>query len=156
GLLVGGQPGFQVEYEDAVTGNFALVVGLVLVGTLGVLVIAFRSILIPLKATALNLLSVAAGFGALVLVFQQGHGAALVGIDGPTAAVFPVIPALVFCAVFGLSMDYEVFLVSRVAELRRGGLPEAEALAEGLAQTGGLISSAAAVMIVVFAAFALG
>ena len=156
GLLIGGQPAFQVEYEDAVTGSFILVVGLVLVGTLIALMARFRSILIPLKAVALNLLSVAAGFGALVLVIQDGHGAALLGIAGATGAVFPVVPALVFCAVFGLSMDYEVFLVSRVAELRRAGLDEGEAVAHGLARTGRLITGAAAVMIVIFAAFALG
>ena len=66
------------------------------------------------------------------------------------------MPPLVFCTVFGLSMDYEVFLVSRVAEARRGGMPEAEALAEGLARTGGVITSAAAIMIAVFASFTLG
>jgi RND superfamily putative drug exporter len=156
GLLIGGQPAFQVEYEDAVTGSFTLVAGLVLVGTFIALMARFRSILVPLKAVALNLLSVAAGFGALVVVIQDGHGAALLGIAGASGAVFPVVPALVFCAVFGLSMDYEIFLVSRVAELRRAGLDEGEAVAQGLARTGRLITGAAAVMIVIFAAFALG
>ena len=74
------------------------------------------------SSPALNLLSVAAAFGALVLVFQDGHGARLLGLAAPLDGVFPIVPALVFCTVFGLSMDYEVFLVARVAEARRAGL----------------------------------
>jgi RND superfamily putative drug exporter len=120
------------------------------------LIVCFRSVLIPLKAVALNLLSVAAGFGAVVLVFQDGFAAGLLGLDEPLGAIFPVIPALVFCAVFGLSMDYELFLVTRVAELRRAGLSERESVAQALAGTGRVITGAAAVMIFVFAAFALG
>jgi RND superfamily putative drug exporter len=104
----------------------------------------------------LNLLSVGAAFGALVLVFQDGHGVSLFGLAGPTGSVFPIIPVLVFCIVFGLSMDYEVILVARVAEARRGGLNESDAIAEGLARTATVITSAAAIMIVVFAGFALG
>ncbi len=104
----------------------------------------------------LNLLSVGASFGALVLVFQDGWGARWLGLAGPTGSVFPIIPVLVFCIVFGLSMDYEVILVARVAEARRGGLGESEAIAEGLARTATVITSAAAIMIVVFAGFTLG
>jgi len=118
------------------------------------LMVGFRSVLIPVKALALNLLSVAAAFGAVVLVFQDGHGGAVLGIDSPLGGVFPAIPILVFCIVFGLSMDYEVFLVSRVAEARRT-LGESAAIVEGLARTGGVITSAAAIMIVVFAAFTM-
>ncbi|PYP07917.1 MAG: hypothetical protein DMD56_13950 [Gemmatimonadetes bacterium] len=109
-----------------------------------------------LKAVCLNLLSVAAGFGAVVLVFQDGVGAALLGLEAPLDAVFTIVPTLVFCTVFGLSMDYEIFLVARVAEARRSGLDERAAIVEGLAQTGPVITSAAAVMVVVFAAFTLG
>ena len=116
----------------------------------------FRSLLVAVKAVLLNLLSVGAAFGALVLVFQEGHGASLFGLAGPTGSVFPIIPVLVFCIVFGLSMDYEVILVARVAEARRGGLDESSAIAEGLARTATVITSAAAIMIVVFAGFALG
>ena len=129
---------------------------LVVATTLVVLFLAFRSVLVPLKAVALNLLSVSGAFGALVLVFQDGHGARLLGLAAPLDGVFPIVPALVFCTVFGLSMDYEVFLVARVAEARRAGLSEDEALAEGLARTGPVITSAAAIMIAVFAAFTLG
>jgi RND superfamily putative drug exporter len=155
-LLVGGLPAFNADYEDAVEGRMRLVVALVVATTLLVLLLSFRSALVPLKAVALNLLSVSGAFGALVLVFQDGHGARLLGLDRPLDGVFPIVPALVFCTVFGLSMDYEVFLVARVAEARRAGLSEDEALAEGLARTGPVITSAAAIMIAVFASFTLG
>jgi RND superfamily putative drug exporter len=155
-LRVGGLPAFDADYEDAVGSEMPLVGGLVVATTLVVLLLAFRSLLVPLKAVALNLLAVSCAFGALVLVFQDGHGVRLLGLDGPLDGVFPIVPPLVFCTVFGLSMDYEVFLVARVAEARRAGLAEDEALAEGLARTGPLITSAAAIMIAVFAAFTLG
>jgi RND superfamily putative drug exporter len=155
-LRVGGLPGFNVDYEDAVAGRSPAVVGLVVAGTLLALLASFRSVLVPLKAVALNLLSVAAAFGVVVLVFQEGHLARWVGLSGPTGGLFPAVPLLVFAIVFGLSMDYEVFLVARVAEARKAGLPEAAALAEGMARTGGVITSAAAIMITVFGAFALG
>ena len=155
-LRVGGLPGFNVDYEDAVAGRSWAVVALVVAGTLVALLVSFRSVLVPLKAVARNLLSVAAAFGAVVLVFQEGHGAAWVGLSGPTGGLFPAVPLLVFAIVFGLSMDYEVFLVARVAEARQAGLTEAAALAFGMARTGGVITSAAAIMIAVFGAFALG
>ena len=155
-LRVGGMPAFNADYEDAIAGATPRVVALVLAGTLLALAVGFRSILIPIKALLLNLLSVAAALGAVVLVFQDGHGAAVVGMPGAMGSLFPALPVLVFCIVFGLSMDYEVFLVARVAEARRAGATEGDAIADGLARTGGVITSAAAVMIVVFAAFMLG
>ena len=109
-----------------------------------------------MKAIALKLLSVAASFGALVLVFQDGHGSRLFGISEGTGSIFPIVPVVAFAIVFGLSMDYEVFLVARVLEERRSGMAEGEAIPEGLARTAGLITSAAAIMIVVFAAFTFG
>ena len=153
---VGGLPAFHVDYEDAVAGRLPLVAGLVVGATFLALLLAFRSLLVPLKAVLLNLLAVSAAFGALVLVFQDGVLAPLLGLDGPLDGVFPIVPPLVFCTVFGLSMDYEVFLVARVAEARRAGMGEDDALAEGLARTGGVITSAAAIMIAVFASFAGG
>ena len=99
-------------------------IAVVLLATLVALFAGFRSLLVPLKAVLLNLLSVAAAFGALVLVFQDGHGVSLLGLAGPVDGVFPIVPALVFCSVFGLSMDYEVFLVARVREERRAGRSE--------------------------------
>ncbi len=155
-LRVGGLPAFNADYEDAIAGRFMWIGVLIVLGTLVALAVGFHSVLVPLKAIALNLLSVAGSFGALVLVFQDGYGVRWLGLPGPIDGVFPLVPVLVFCTVFGLSLDYEVFLVSRVAEGRRQGLSEEAALAEGLARTAGLITSAAAVMVAVFAAFTLG
>jgi RND superfamily putative drug exporter len=155
-ILVGGLPAFHVDYQERVSGYLPMVVVLVVAGTFVALFIGFRSLLIPVKALALNLLSVAAAFGVVKLVFQDGLALAALGLEQPISAVFPVIPTLVFCTVFGLSMDYEVFLVARVAELRRQGVSEPDALAQGLAFSAPVISSAAAIMVVVFGAFALG
>jgi len=129
---------------------------LVICGTFVALLIGFRSVLIPIKAVLLNLLSVFPSFGATVLVFQDGFGSKLFGVAHPVDGLFPAVPVIVFCLVFGLSMDYEVFLVARVAEAHRAGLGTVDALADGVARTGGVITSAAAVMIVVFTSFTLG
>lgn len=155
-LDVGGLPALNVDYADATTGRLWNVVLYVVVVTMIALLIGFRSVLIALKAVALNLVSVAAAFGAVVLVFQDGIGVRFLGLSAPLDGTFSAIPLMVFCVVFGLSMDYEVFLVARVAEARRNGADDSEAIAEGLARTGGLITSAAAIMIVVFAGFTLG
>ncbi len=155
-MRVGGQPAFDADYEDVVSEHFRLVIGLVVGCTFVALFAGFRSLMIAVKAVLLNLLSVGAAFGALVLVFQEGWGASLFGLDGATGSVFPIIPVIVFCIVFGLSMDYEVILVARVAEARRAGFEESPAIAEGLARSATVITNAAAIMIVVFAGFTLG
>jgi putative drug exporter of the RND superfamily len=155
-MRIGGRPAFDADYEDVVARHFRRVVLLVVGCTFLALFAGFRSLLVAIKAVLLNLLSVGAAFGALVLVFQEGWGARWLGLDGPTGSVFPIIPVLVFCIVFGLSMDYEVILVARVAEARRSGLDESDAIAEGLARTATVITSAAAIMIAVFAGFTLG
>jgi putative drug exporter of the RND superfamily len=155
-VRVGGIPALNADYNFVVGDRLPSVMVFVVGGTLLALLIAFRSIFAAVKAILLNLLSVAAAFGALVLVFQDGHGSGLVGISGGTGSVFPIVPILAFAIVFGLSMDYEIFLVARVFEARRSGLSEKEAIVEGLARTGSLITSAAAIMVVVFAAFTLG
>jgi RND superfamily putative drug exporter len=155
-LIVGGLPAFNVDYGDAIRRATPLVVGLVVFGTFVALMVGFRSALVPLKAIVLNLLSVAAAFGAVVLVFQRGIGSGYLGVPVALDGIFPAVPLLVFCTVFGLSMDYEVFLVSRVAEARRAGMSESDAVVEGVTRTGGVITSAAVVMIVVFAAFTMG
>ncbi len=153
---VGGLPAFNVDYRNAIERQVPLVVLLVIGGTFLALLVGFRSILIPLKAVALNLLTVGASIGALTLVFQDGHGSWVLGVDGGVGSVFPLVPILVFCTTFGLSIDYEVFLVARVAEARRAGLSESEALATGLQGTGQVITRAAVIMVVVFAAFTMG
>ncbi len=155
-FYVGGAPGFNVDYENAIRGALGpLVVGVV-GATLLVLSLAFRSILIPIKAVVLNLLSVAAAFGAVALVFQDGYGSRLVGLPGAMAGGFPIVPVLVFCIVFGLSMDYEVFIVARIAHYRRAGFGDADALVEGLARTGRVITFAALIMVMIFGGFILG
>lgn len=155
-IRVGGIPALNADYNFAVRDRLALVMALVVGGTLLALLVAFRSMFAAVKAIFLNLLSVAAAFGALVLVFQDGHGSGLFGISGGTGSVFPIVPILAFAIVFGLSMDYEIFLVARVLEARRSGLNERDAIVEGLARTGSVITSAASIMVVVFAAFTLG
>jgi RND superfamily putative drug exporter len=155
-LSIGGIPALNADYQSIVAGRMGSVMALVVVGTLLALLGGFRSLFAALKAIFLNLLSVAASFGALVLVFQDGHGSSLLGVHAGTGSVFPIVPIVAFAIVFGLSMDYEVFLVARVLEARRSGLSETDAIPEGLARTAGLITSAAAIMIVVFAAFTFG
>jgi putative drug exporter of the RND superfamily len=155
-LRIGGIPALNADYQTIIGDRFASVMALVVGGTLLALLAGFRSLFAAVKAIALNLLSVAASFGALVLVFQDGHGIRFLGVQAGTGSVFPLVPIVTFAIVFGLSMDYEVFLVARVLEARRSGLSEMDAIPEGLARTAGLITSAAAIMIVVFAAFTFG
>ena len=155
-LLVGGIPALNADYETIIRHRFPSVMALVVGGTLLALLCGFRAIFAAVKAIALNLFSVAAAFGALVVVIQDGHGSRFLGVPGGTGSVFPLVPIVAFAIVFGLSMDYEVFLVARVLEARRSGLSEMDAIPEGMARTAGLITSAAAIMIVVFAAFTFG
>ncbi|SEG15825.1 putative drug exporter of the RND superfamily [Bryocella elongata] len=155
-LLIGGIPALNGDYQTIIEKRFLPVMELVVAGTLLALLAGFRSIFAAIKAILLNLLSVAASFGALVLVFQKGFGSGMLGVPGGTGSVFPLVPIVTFAITFGLSMDYEVFLVARVLEARRSGLSEDEAIPEALARTAGLITSAAAIMIVVFAAFTFG
>src|ERR1700677_1815788 len=155
-LRVGGVPALEEDYESVVKRRLPRVVLGVVLGSLAALLVGLRSLFAAVKAILLNLLSVAASFGALVLVFQDGYGSRVLGVAGPTGSVFPIIPILSFAIVFGLSMDYEVFLVSRVLEERRKGVPERASVIEGLARTAGLITSAAAIMIAVFTAFTVG
>jgi len=155
-LRVGGISALDADYDSIVKARLPGVVLGVILGSLLALLIGLRSLFAAVKAILLNLLSVGASFGALVLVFQDGHGSKLFGLDGPTGTVYPIVPILSFAIVFGLSMDYEVFLVARVLEERRAGLSERSAVIEGLARTAGLITSAAAIMIAIFIAFTVG
>lgn len=152
---VGGQASFYNDFDERLWATYPMAIGFVLLVTFLVLAIAFRSLLVPVKAVLMNLLSVGAGFGAVVAVFQLGWGKALVGLDAPVDAIPLTIPIMVFCVVFGLSMDYEVFLLTRIKEgFDRTGDNRA-ATAEGVAATGGIITSAALIMVAVFGGFAL-
>src|ERR1700683_5471316 len=155
-LRVGGVAALEADYDSVVKERLPRGVLGAILGSLLALLIGLRSLFAAVKAILLNLLSVGASFGALVVFFQEGHGSKLFGLHGPTGTVYPIVPILAFAIVFGLSMDYEVFLVARVLEERRRGLSERAAVIEGLARTAGLITSAAAIMIAVFTAFTVG
>jgi RND superfamily putative drug exporter len=114
----------------------------------------FRSVIIPIKAAILNLLSIGAALGFVTLIFQDGHGAGLLGIG--TGPIESFVPVLMFAIVFGLSMDYEVFLISRVHEEWERTGNASGSVARGLQTTGKVITAAASIMILVFASFALG
>ncbi len=153
-IVVTGYVASALDFQADLMQRFPLLVGIILATTAVMLAIAFRSVLIPIKAIVLNTLSVSATFGLIVFVFQHGYGARLFGLDGPTAAIFVVVPVLVFAVVFGLSMDYEVFLLSRIKEaFDRTGRNDI-ATREGVSATASVITSAALIMILVFGSFA--
>jgi RND superfamily putative drug exporter len=153
-VLVGGYTAGAVDFQDDLLHRFPVLIAMVLGVTAIMLAIAFRSVLVPIKAVIMNSLSVMATFGITVLVFQEGIGGRFFGITQPTSAIFVAIPVLVFAVVFGLSMDYEVFLLSRIKEAFDRSGRNTEATAEGLGATATVITSAALIMIAVFGAFA--
>ena len=116
------------------------------------MLVTFRSIVIPIKAILLNLLSVGAAYGVLVFVFQNGHGESLLGFTS-NGGVTNWLPLFLFVVLFGLSMDYHVFILSRVKELHDRGMPTDEAVRQGISGTAGTVTSAAIVMVGVFAVF---
>jgi len=154
-VLVGGQTAIFEDFSHVLASKLPLFIGVVVLLSFLLLTVVFRSLVIPTMAAAMNLLSVAAGFGVVVAVFQWGWAASLIGLDksGPIEAFVPV---LTFAILFGLSMDYEVFLVSRMYEEWHKRRNNEEAVVHGLAATGRTITAAAAIMVLVFAAFVLG
>lgn len=152
-FLVGGAPANDVDLNAYILARAPAAIAFVLSVTYIVLFVMLRSLVLPLKAVIMNLLSISASFGALVWIFEDGHLVWLLGFEPRPPDVS--VPVLVFCAVFGLSMDYEVLMLSRMREeyLRTGD--NAWAVAEGLERTGRLVTSAAAIMVTVFGAFAL-
>jgi RND superfamily putative drug exporter len=153
-MLVGGFSATNVDLQEDLLARFPLIAGLIFGATAIMLAIAFRSVLIPIKAIMLNTLSVTGTFGLIVLVFQKGFGISLFGLEGGTGAIFIVVPILVFATVFGLSMDYEVFLLSRIKEaFDRTGRND-DATMEGVSATASVITSAALIMLLVFGVFA--
>lgn len=153
-VVVGGFAASSVDLQEHLLRRFPGIVAMILGVTAIMLFIAFRSVLVPLKAVVLNCLSVGAAFGVTVLVFQHGYGSSLFGLEGPTEAIFVVVPVLVFATVFGLSMDYEVFLLTRVKEVFDKTGRNDHATMEGLSATASTITFAAAIMIAVFGVFA--
>lgn len=147
-LLIGGVPKFNQEIFDEIANKVGLVLTVIIVSTFLILMLAFRSILIPIKAILMNIVGLAATFGILVYIFQYGH----FGLEAGTIAL--IIPVIVFSLVFGLSMDYEVFLISRMQEEYASSFDNDRATVEGLATTSKIITSAALIMIVLTGAFA--
>ena len=148
-----GQTAEWRDQADALKANMPPVVAFVLLFAFALMLVAFRSIVIALKAIVLNLLSVAAAYGVLVLVFQHGLGTGVLGI-GSTAGIEAVVPLLLFVILFGLSMDYHVFIISRIRETYDRGKSMDEAVSHGIKSTAGVVTSAALVMVAVFAVFA--
>ena len=153
-LHVGGITAVFEDFGDAISEKLPLFIGVVILLSALLLMAVFRSVLVPLKAIVMNLLSIGAAFGIVVAVFQNGWGASIIGIEdtGPIIAFFPIF---LFSIVFGLSMDYEVFLMSRIHEEWERDNDATEAVTRGLALTGRVITAAAAIMITVFASFLL-
>jgi putative drug exporter of the RND superfamily len=153
---VGGQPAANDDFTDAVYGSFPLMIALITVTTFLLLARAFRSLLLPLKAIVLNVLSVAAAWGVLVLIWQKGYGSELIWDIQATGSIPSWMPLMVFAFLFGLSMDYEVFILSRMREeYDRTGSTET-AVVQGIGRTGRLVTSAALILFLAFSAMASG
>jgi RND superfamily putative drug exporter len=152
-VKVTGDTAFDIDLVNYMINHTPLAIGFVLVTTLIVLAVLLRSVVLPFKAVLMNALSLSAAFGALVWVFDQGHLSSFLGFTpGP---LDPTIPVLLFCVVFGLSMDYEVFLLTRMQEAWHRTGDNRIAVADGLERSGRLVTGAAAIMACVFLAFAL-
>ena len=150
--LVGGGAAGLTDFVDRLYTDFPRAVVIILVATYIVLAILFRSAVLPLKAVVMNVMSLLASFGVLVLVFQDGWLSGLLGFE-PLGFIEATLPIVLFALLFGLSMDYEVFLLSRIMEARDAGANDVDAVALGLARSGRVITSAALVVIVVSLAF---
>ncbi|HYJ66151.1 MAG TPA: MMPL family transporter [Nocardioidaceae bacterium] len=151
---VTGDTAWTADFKDLLAQRMPLVVGFVLVLTVVVFVLAFRSLTIALTAVVLNLLSVAAAYGLLTLVFQHTWAEGLLGFHS-SGAILTWLPLFLFVILFGLSMDYHVFVVSRIREARLAGLTTRDAVAQGITRSAGTVTSAAVVMVAVFSIFAM-
>ena len=154
-VYVGGQTATFIDLSDKVADRLPWFVGAVIVLSVLLLMMVFRSVAVPLKAAVMNLLSIGAAYGVIVAVFQWGWGKGLVGVE-ETVPIVSFMPMMLFAILFGLSMDYEVFLLSRVREEYLQRRDNTAAVIEGISATARVITSAALIMISVFAAFVLG
>jgi putative drug exporter of the RND superfamily len=156
GVRVGGQPASNADFVDAVYGSFPLMIALIAITTFILLARAFRSLLLPLKAILLNVLSIAAAWGVLVLVWQLGYGSEAIWDIQATGSIPSWMPLMIFAFLFGLSMDYEVFILSRMREeYDRTGSTET-AVVQGIGRTGRLVTSAALILFLSFVSMASG
>jgi putative drug exporter of the RND superfamily len=140
------------DFNDSMSSHLPIVFAFVLGLAFLLLLVTFRSIVVPIKAIVLNLLSVGASYGILKLVFQDGHGESLLGFES-TGGITSWLPLFLFVILFGLSMDYHVFILSRIREGVQRGLNTDDAVAQGIKQTAGVVTSAAIVMVAVFSVF---
>jgi uncharacterized membrane protein YdfJ with MMPL/SSD domain len=154
-VAVTGPTAGSKDFIDAMTSHVPIVFLFVLSLAFILLLVTFRSIVVPIKAIILNLLSVGAAYGILKLVFQDGHGEKLLGFQS-VGGIAPWIPLFLFVILFGLSMDYHVFILSRIREAVDRGMSNDDAVAHGIKSTAGVVTSAALVMVAVFGSFALG
>jgi RND superfamily putative drug exporter len=151
---VGGSTAQLLDLADLIGERLPVIIAVVVGLSMLLLLVAFRSVVAPLQAAVVNLLSVGAAYGILTVVFQEGHGATAIGLDGAIPIV-SYVPMMMFAILFGLAMDYQVFLLSRVREEVDAGRSPRQAVIAGLAGTGKVIASAAAIMVAVFASFIL-
>jgi putative drug exporter of the RND superfamily len=151
---VGGQTAGYIDLATQIADKLPLMIAIVVGLSFLVLLVAFRSLLVPIKAAAMNLISVAAAYGVVTAVFQLGWGSSLIGLDH-SIPIVSFVPLLMFAILFGLSMDYEVFLLTQMREHYKAHGDERRAVTEGLANTGRVITSAAAIMVCVFTSFVL-
>jgi uncharacterized membrane protein YdfJ with MMPL/SSD domain len=149
---VSGSAAASTDFRDQLKNRLPLIFGFVFALTFILMLVTFRSIVIPIKAILLNLLSVGAAYGVLVLVFQKGWGESLLGFTS-NGGVTNWLPLFLFVILFGLSMDYHVFILSRVRENHEAGMTTEEAVRRGISSTAGTVTSAAIVMVVVFSVF---
>jgi len=154
-VSIGGSTASTVDFGDVLSSKLPLFIGVVIGLSLLLLAIVFRSILIPAKAAVLNLLSIGAALGVITFIFQDGHLASLIGVE-TTSPIEPFLPVMLFAIIFGLSMDYEVFLVTRMHEEWEHTKDASYAVRHGLALTGKVVMAAAIIMISVFGSFILG
>jgi len=152
-VFITGTVAANIDFSDYLASRTIVFFGVVLALSFLLLMMVFRSLLVPLKAVIMNILSISAAYGLVVALFQWGWGASLFGIDG--APIEPFIPMMLFAVVFGLSMDYEVFLLSRIKEEYEHTGDARNSVADGLAATAGVITAAGAIMVVVFGSFLL-
>jgi uncharacterized membrane protein YdfJ with MMPL/SSD domain len=153
GVLVGGDTALTKDFFDISNFYTPIIIALVLGLSFILLTVVFRSIVVPAKAIVMNLLSVGAAYGLLTLVFQDGHGEGILGFES-NGGITSWLPLFLFVILFGLSMDYHVFILSRVREAWKHGMSSEEAVAHGIKSTAGTVTSAAVVMVAVFAIFA--
>ena len=151
---VGGTTASYIDLATKISDKLFLVIGIVVLLSFLLLTLAFRTVLVPLISALVNLLAVGAAYGILTAVFEKGFALSLIGVDSEMPVV-SYVPLMMFAILFGLSMDYQVFLVSRIAERHQGGAENSEAVRAGLVNAGRVIAAAATIMFAVFFSFVI-